>query len=214
MKHGPRSGFTILEVTISSTIFAAIMGAFVLALVATRKAQDDAEVVDLVSREALEVVETLRRELGRSGFENGFPLTYDADDVGADYQVFEHATPNGETERSDVVFRIPADADGDGWPDVENDGDVAWEDDPRAFVLRPNETGVNDLVQVAPDGQGATIGRHVESVTYSSPAETNFEIPLDCMRVEVVTASIAADGQVRRSQLSAVVKLHNGGLSP
>ncbi len=213
MKRGSRCGFTIIEALISSTLFVSIMGAFVLSLFAAERARDDAEVADQLNREALEVIETLRRDLSRSGYENGFPLSYDEDDIGQDYGTFVHAAPHGEQERCDVVYRLPADDDGDGWPDVDVDGDVTWEGDPRAFVLVPNQYGTNDFMRIAADGQSSTVARNVESLRYSSPAETAFAIPLDCMRVELGLRA-DSEGIPQRVRMSAVIRLENGGLAP
>lgn len=213
MKPGSRSGFTVLEALISSTLFVVIMGGFALSLLASQRARKSVETSAMLNQGALEVVEIVRRELSRSGYENGFPLTYDGAEVASDYPLFEHAAPHGALARCDVVYRLPADEDGDGWPDVDVNGNVAWEEDPRAFVLVPNEQGSNDFVRVAADGTTATVARNVESVTYSNPSETQFAIPLDCTRVEVVMRA-TSDGVPERLSLSAVVKLGNGGLAP
>jgi hypothetical protein len=213
LKTAHESGFTLIEALISSTLFVVVMGGFVLSMVATQRARKTVEATGVLNCEALEIVETVRGELSRSGYENGFPLTYDGNEIGKTYPLFEHDEPHGQAERSDVVYRLPADDDGDGWPDVEADGNVLWEDDPRAFALVPNERGTNDFVRLAADGRATTVARNVESVSYSDPSETQFAIPLDCARVDLVL-SAAADGAPQRVRLSAVVKLANGGLAP
>jgi type II secretory pathway pseudopilin PulG len=212
MKAAPRDGFTLVEALVSSTLFIAIMGAFALSLVSAERARADAEVTERLHREALEALDGLREELSRSGFENGFPLAYD-DDVAADYAVFAHATAHGANERCDLVYRLPADADADGWPDVEEDGSVVWEEEPRAFLLVPNDSGTNDLVRRSADGASVTVARNVATLRYSTPAETGFAIPLDCLRVEVGMSAIE-DGRPYRFDVTTVVRLQNGGLAP
>jgi hypothetical protein len=205
----------VIEAVISTAIFVVLMGVFVRSLFSAQEAQDGAEATERLQRSSLDVVETVRQELSRSGFEGGLPLLYDGD-IGGDYDDYAHAPAhdrNGaDVERCDIAYRLPADGDGDGWPDVDADGGVIWEADPRAFVLAPDGSGSNAFMHLLPDGRRSTIARNVERVTFSTPAQTNYAIPLDCMSVTVVLRE-GRGGQARQEQLAFVVKLRNGGLS-
>ncbi len=216
MRRGSRSGFSVIEAVVSTFIFAGIMGIFVRSLYSAHEAQEGIETSERLDRNALEVVQALREELSRSGFADGFPVLYDGD-IGDDYPDYEHEPAldryGDKVEACDIAYRLPADDDLDGWPDVDDDGNVLWEDEPRAFVLAPDGSGSNAFSRLLPDGRRVTIARDVERVTVSTSAQTNYAIPLDCLSVTVVLRE-GRGGQAQQRQLTFIVKLRNGGFSP
>jgi hypothetical protein len=191
------------------------MGLFVHSLYAAEEAQAGIEAAERLDSNALDVVKAVRTELGRSGFENGFPVLYDGD-IGDDHPEYEHEPAldrNGQVlQACDIAYRLPADEDQDGWPDVAADGLVFWEEDARAFVLVPDGSGSNDFVRLLPGGWHNTIARGVERVTFSTPADAGYEIPLDCLGVTIVLR-VGRGGRAQHRQLDFIVKLRNGGLS-
>lgn len=216
MKRGARAGFTLLEAILSVTFFGALMGAFVMALQSTNAASEQVRSQSRLIQEGLEVLDSVRTRLTRSGWSVDYPAIYDGNEVGIDYPDYAHGVPedrNGETVPScDLVYLLPADDDDNDWPDVE-DGVTQWEAEPRLFCLVPNDQGTNDFVAWEPDGTRRTLARHVESVTFSNPAMTGYTIPLDCVHLAVTLRS-GEGGEASEERFTSIIRLANGGLAP
>lgn len=216
MRRGARAGFTLLEAVLSVTFFGALMGAFVMALKSTNTARERVHSQSRLIQEGLEVLDSVRARLTRSGWSDDYPAIYDGNEVGIDYPDYEHGVPEDRegnvVQACDLVYVMPADDDGDGWPDVV-DGVTQWEAATRLFCLEPNDRGTNDFVVRDADGTRRTVARNVETATFSSPAMTGYAIPLDCVHLALTLRS-GAGGSASEERFTSVFRLANGGLAP
>ena len=214
MKLHSRSGMTLVEIMISMAIFATTMLAFGASLKATKDTQDLVVIQDRLNRSGLKALKALRQELMRSGFENGYPQIFDGNQIGNDYGNLAHDVPldsNGAAVAAcDIVFRQPADADDNGWPDTL-DGSPVWEANPCAFTVMPDTDGWNRLVRTDVDGNTRIVSRDLESLTFEPPSATGFAIPMNSMRVTLVLRAPGPSGQDVTQTFSMVVALQNGG---
>lgn len=213
---GRRSGQTLIELIVSLVIFGSVMSTFVAAIHSMKTTQETAETESVLVSRGLRALSALRLDLERTGFESGFPQVHDPADIAEDFPEFEHAHPldaDGQPIGAcDLVFRMPSDLDQDGWPDVQNDGTVDWDSAAHAFLLIAGDGGTNRLVRVDADGTRRTIVRNVEQLTFETPSDTGFEIPLDSLRLTLVLVRRGPHGLDYRETFAAVVQLRNGGL--
>ena len=210
-----RAGFTLVEAAISVTVFAGILGAFLVSLNSAQDAQSVTEAEAQVQRDALRSIAVLRTDLSRAGYENGFPELFDGDEISATYPEFDHdetLDPDGlPMEQCDLVLRNPADDDRDEWPDLDVNGSVVW-DDPVAFLLVPDGEGTFNLVRRTTAGAQRVLARRLTRVLFEDPEDTLFSIPLDCIRVTLDFRVPGARGVAQSASFGLVVELRNGGI--
>ena len=217
------AGFTLLEAAISITLFGTVMMGFAMAVDSLRRDEKAANADFQLARDGFAALERVGQELERTGLRAGYPQFFDDGSVGGSFASLEHmapdisqeATARGEPTSREIVFQVPADADGDGWPDLVGSDSIAWQPVDVAFVLVPDGNGLNELRRIASDGSNRRITGNVEQVLFESPADTGFAIPLDSVRVRITVANrTASHGRVSRRTFQAVYQMHNGDPIP
>ncbi len=220
MRARRRSGFTLIEVTISLSLVATVLFGLGL-LIQTFGGSSRTESVGLsLSADALEILATVTEDLGRSGFVTlggeDYPLFFPAGEPPAGFEDFEHEEPHrigdDPEESREILFPMPADADGDNWPDMAG-SEVAWEAVPIAYLLVPADDGTNTLIRRGVDGVDRTISRSVQEVRFEDPEDTGWEIPLNTVRVTVVLGAQDFDGRLITREASAEIALMNGWIA-
>jgi type II secretory pathway pseudopilin PulG len=212
MKPTHKSGFTIVEAAISIALFTVLLSAFAQSVGSALNTKQRFEAEQSLALDAFRSVESIRGELRRSGFSGGFPQFFEDDDVGGTFPAFAHArahpAPDGGQTAREIVFRLPADGDGDGWPDVTAAREVDWDAVDIAYVLRPAADGTNEIWRMSSAGEAAVVARRVVSMLFEDSAETGFAIPLNCVRLRIVLVAEASAGGHRRV-VESVIRLPN-----
>ncbi|QDU69990.1 PulJ/GspJ family protein [Engelhardtia mirabilis] len=211
-----RRGFTLIEISITLTLFGSIVGAFLLATTRSRSLTDTQSIRLDLEAEVLDVVRNLRRELGRSGYATvdgqDFPLIFDpGQSVLVDFQ---HDDPQAlsEVDPTELAYLVASDADGDDWPDLDADNAVQWSDERRALLLVPNAQGFNDLVLRSTEAADRILSRRALYLRCETTSDTGFEIPLRGVRVQFVLGRQEPNGRELTRTSTEVFVLANGGL--
>lgn len=217
-----RSGFTVIELTISIALLGSLMLVYMSTVDRSFKAQEQAEAYFLLRSRALSAMSAMREDLGRAGYATAagtdYPGVFQTDEVGNEFPAFAHAAPLAlhdedlAAPNTDLVFVLPDDADGDGWPDLTAAGEPAWSAVDLAYLLTPDQSGLNVLKRYSSGGATTTIARGVLWVDFDTPSTSAFEVPLGCMRVRLALGT--TDGGVIRETYvhEMTVRLRNGGL--
>lgn len=223
-RRSPRAGFTVIEASISIAILGVLMLVYLSTVDRSYDSQEQAEAYFRLRARAMHAMSMMREDLSRAGYtEQGgiqYPSLYQADEVvGDDFVVFDHAISHAlydEAENgipnTDVVFVLPQDADGDGWPDVTAAGTPDWGASEIAFLLVPDQFGTNTLRRVTADGAIETIARSVSWVDFDSPTTSAFEVPLGCLRVRLALVEMEGSQVLETYEHVMTVRLRNGGL--
>ena len=222
MKHlrpHSQSGFTVVEAMLSSLLLSSLLYGFVTLTQRAQAGQDEIERVFTEEITFLNAVNDIRTELQRSGFvDDGsdYPMVFPNNTVGNHDAAFAAAAPHahedGNTTSQDIVFLVGQDADGDGWPEYDADGNMDWALEEAAFLLVPDATGGNTLQRRMSDGTSRDMLGGVTRAVFDDPDSAAFAIPLGCVRLEL--EMIAMRGGEERYRLSRIVtvRLRNGGL--
>lgn len=213
-----RAGFTILEAVIAVALFSMLLGGFLLSVDRMGRAQDSSDVRYTLAVDALDAVRSITTEVRRTGYVtlagDQMPVFFDDGAPGAAYAAFAHgALQSGESVR-EIVYRIPEDADADGWPDLDAGDEVVWEAVDRAIVCASLGDGTDALTLSTSDGGRTILARDVASIVFETPAQTGFDIPLDALRFTLRLRRSAADGTAYEFESQRVVRLRNGGFAP
>jgi hypothetical protein len=141
-------------------------------------------------------------------FEPGFadPLFAVHDHVQANQQADADDYDFGATR--EIVFRLPADADVDGVPDVDAGGSLVWDVREFSFVVVTNADGVNELQRRIDGLQPEVIARYVERVVFST-RQFSPTVPLGSVRVEIFFRQPDENGLVHRYSIETVVRMRN-----
>lgn len=186
MKHTRRGGFMFLEMTITLSIFAGLLTLFALSLRTTEADRELQEHIDLAREDAAKALLQIREALTQTQVVSGFPAIFPGNTIGATYPVLAHGAANITPPTpmcQELAYLMPADADGDGWPDVTAGGSLAWAANPGAITCVGNADGTNRTRIVAEDGTARVISRRIRSVVVEDSASTGFTIPLQALRV-------------------------------
>lgn len=108
-----------------------------------------------------------------------------------------------------IVIACPNDVDRDGVPDLDEDGEIDWDDGAIVYRLVPLADGTNDLVRTDPEGVDDVLAHGVERVVFDDSTSSNFDIPLDAVRVRIFFRETDEAGLVQRYRVSRVVRLKN-----
>ena len=217
-----QAGFSLLEGAISLSVFAVLMGGYMITMSRMSESTDASALEHELLVDCGRVMSAITSDLRRSGYENvdgiDMPVFFDAGDPPAAFAEFGHDVPHdpfGDGLTREIVFSLPEDADGDGWPDLEADrSGPVWSDDYVAYQLVPELDGTNSLRRLTSAGDATTLSRNVTQLIFESPADTGFLIPADTLRVTLVLRRAARNGAVRRIQIQEVVQLFNGWIAP
>lgn len=215
-----RAGFTIVEVAVTVLLFTTLMSSFVISVNRLGQEHNSNTVEYELARDALEGMRTITTELSRAGFVSqggvDYPAVIRANNY-TDFPTFAHAAPHlvhGAQQSTQLVYVLPADADSDGWPELVTNSEPSWGATEFGYVLEPEADGTNTLRLRGSDGSNRVILRDVARVSFETPQDTGFAIPLNAVRVRLEFARTTPEGTVLRRQVEEVVRLRNGGLAP
>jgi len=223
--HG-RSGTTIVEIAIASTVLLMTAGATITAISDMRGAALIATTSSQLSEKGERAMAQIIEDLARSGvatrdgnvyphlFDNGDADTaFDHHDYVCATQAAEPGDPDYVVTRS-IVFLQPADNDplGDpehGRPDVDANGRLVWDASEFSYVV-VTINGRNYLQRLTDAGSPATICSDVEWIRFDDSTTPGVNTPLDALRVRLGLRAVDGDGRALTWTSSAVVRLRNG----
>lgn len=213
-----RAGFTLAEAVLALTVFSALLGGFLLSVDRASKACDAAEMSHELALDAFDAVRSITRELSRTGYReldgSPVPVLFEDGHPGADHPAFAHEPPGSGEEVREILYRLPLDSDGDGWPDVDANGEAVWDATWYGLLCLRLSDGTDALVRRADDGTTTVLARDVARLVFETPGETEFAIPPDALRFTLTLRRRGPDGREYEYETQRVVRLRNGGLSP
>ncbi|QDU84475.1 hypothetical protein Pla163_15850 [Planctomycetes bacterium Pla163] len=225
---GPRSGFTVLELSISSLVLLLFTGTIVETLGSMRSGALNARVEDRAQEYARRAIDSIVDDLSYSGLISAggrsYPLLFDDGAIDPDYDTYDliahdPALENSKAGRDDfgvnreIVMLHPADVDGDGVPDIADivDGQLVWDDaQPISYTLETDLSGDNVLIRRQGNTSERIVARGVERVRFLNSQDTGFQIPLDAVRVELHLMLFDDNGHAYRYRAETTVRMRNG----
>lgn len=228
-----RSGFTLIEVAIATTVLLVISGALITALNGLRGTAVTGDVTSRLTeageKALLRIVEDLRRS-GRVNQGTAYPYTFEDgdspfDDIHDHLPADEHAE-NGEPDFGpdrEIVLLLPRDEDTlgpppvvgvpDNTPDLDGNGELIWGLEQFSYVLETWPDGINRLERRT-DGAapGQVVASWVERVLFDDFNTAPLEIPNSgTVRVRIWLRQPDSRGTVHRWFGEAMVRMRNGG---
>ena len=210
------------ELMISMTLLLILSGALVESLSNVRRlsvsSENRATLQTMADAALLEVIQDLRRSGSQELAGKTYPYVFDGGAPTMAFIAHAHDPAGGTAEAGDndfgidreVVYLLPADADGDRRPDIDVDGSLMWGADEISFVVVTRADGINYLERRVNAGTPRVVGHHVERMVIDTAESSGFAIPLDSIRVRLFFRRTDTNGHLMRYRNEAVVALRNG----
>jgi len=215
--NNSKSGVTLVEIMLSATLLAIISATMLESLARFQEAGKAISKEFTLERRSSDVAMRITKDLGRSGFavvdEQQYPMIMSAGQGASFSSDFSHDTVHSQKGESDeLIFCLPEDLDGDGWPDIQGNK-PSWSSNRVSYFLRPSSNNRNVLIRAQQGGRQEVVCRGVARFELETPAQTGYEIPLDSIRM-TLTLSAENGGQQFEKTTQEVIQLRNGGLAP
>ncbi len=215
-------GFTLVEGMISFTVFALLLSAFMRSFEHFNQLTEQTSREYQANAQTIQALSAISEELERSAYVTvggiAFPRLIEGVDQVNRPVVFGHAPPSAtegdNIASNDLWYVLPFDGDGDGWPDLDAARSPVWDPTTYALMLVPDGTGTNDLVRRSSAGAQTVLARHVSSIRFEDPVAASWEIPLETLRVRIVTALPTERGGAMTRRSETVISLRNGRFVP
>ena len=220
-RGGSRAGMTLVEMMLGMSLITFLMWGFFTLVEGSVKETGAISAEQAVYQANQVALEKVRKELRISGFATvdgvAYPELFQGNDVGLTYGVFDHdeAVDLGadDPQAVEIVYRIPADDDGDGWPDLDG-ADVAWSTEIRCLAMVPSGDGeTNEVVRLSNEGPTLTLARNVRRFVVEDPEDTGWRIPLSAVRTTLEFEAFD-DRSANTVVGTEVIVLKNGGNAP
>ena len=219
--HAPRAAFTLLELLIGVSLLLLLVGSLTHSLRSLRRSATYADMDGELRGQGQRAMRAILKSLKPSGFATvggvAYPHLFLDGDAGGAYAPSAHPVPvhaalAGDPDfgpNREMVFVQPADADGDGRPDIDAAGRLVWSGDQFSYVVVTRPDGVNVLQVRTNGGTPRAVASHVERITFDDNASSGFQVPLRSIRVRIWFRKTDETGAVHRSFTESVVKLRN-----
>lgn len=221
-QKGSRSGFSLLEASFATALLILVFGGLAAAIRSMQQLAHTAKERGAVQTEGqdalVEIVQDMRRSAVTLAAGVRYPILYTDGDPGPGYPEFTHLPANKSGEPNDedsgpdqaILFLLPRDEDGDRRPDVNENGELIWDDAVHGYVLVTGPDGVNRLERRQEGQPARVVARFVERLVFDDAASSNWEIPLGSVRVRLFFRKPDASGQVQRFFTEGIIALRNG----
>ena len=223
----PRAGFTILELTISSTLLVMMVASLALSLSRLSSLQKSIETEIRLQDMASSALATILDDLRRSAFvdANGvtYPHLFEDGNAALEFNQHDHqpaiqAAQPGDPDFGpirEIVFVLPDDADGDGVPDLDPSGEVIWTAQEFSYVLNTGADGINRLERRTDALEPATVAQFVERVEFDSGPNagnsipTELTMPFNTVRVRIWFRAVDGNGHLHTYFVQASTRFRN-----
>jgi hypothetical protein len=220
---GRRGGFSLVEMMIGSAILFVLGFALIESTTSLRRLTESGAVDARLQELAHRALKTVLTDLRRTGFADlggglAYPHVFEGGDAAAAFDAHDHAPSVQHAEAGDpdfgpsreIVFRLPADADADGVPDLDGDGNLVWDGAEFSYVLVTRPDGINYLERRVDGANPRALAHHVERVTFETSAQDPAGIPVGAIRVRIWLRDRDDRGIWHRFATEALVDPRNG----
>lgn len=218
------AGFTLIEVTIATAMFGALMAAFVMigsmTLGAYAEESSRASLFTSGTRALARIQgdlrETGRRTVGAGGQQRSYPYLFTDGGASGYFAPYAHTpiAPNVEPgspangPSREIVFLQTKDLDGDGYPTDHATGQTEWGPDDFLYVLRKGASNVNELVRETNGNFAEILARHVERMVFDDQT-TDATLGPNVVRVRLFLVSKDVHGQPVSVTLESLINMRN-----
>ena len=119
----------------------------------------------------------------------------------AQHDAEEGTVAHGTTK--EIVFRLAADVDGDGYKTDASTGQIEWSADEISYQLRTDDEGVNYLERRVNNAAPEVIASHVERITFDT-IYSDSSVPYGQVRVVIHLRKTDTDGRVIKASYSSI----------
>jgi len=215
-----RRGLTLIEIAIGLSLVTIVLAMVAQAVGGLQRLGTDGEIQAQLASSGNRALRSVLSDLRQTGFVSDagldFPHLFTDGDAGPGFDVHDHAAAQtlvdyGPAGSREIVFRMPADADSDGVPDLDGNGALVWDAADFSYVLVTGADGVNTLQRRTDGAAPRTVARHVDRLIVDNSITSGFQIPVDALRVQIDMAIQDASGTVHTLSLQGIVRARNGG---
>ncbi|TAJ17988.1 MAG: type II secretion system protein [Planctomycetota bacterium] len=211
-----RAGFTITEMAISAVVLLILGAGIAQSSGALRQAMTGGQAADVQMTDAISALDAIRADLMSSGFVDEFPHTFAKGVAGAGFEIHNHQPAAKHAKGNDpaagddreIVFARPADADGDGVPDIDGVGNLVWDGAQYSFVRVDDATGTPVLERRIDGVTDRVLARNVERVQFETQTD-DASVPAQTVRVTLHMRRTTPGGGVQKYFAQSMVKLRN-----
>jgi prepilin-type N-terminal cleavage/methylation domain-containing protein len=211
-----RNGFTLLEMAASLTLISLVtLGFAELHAQGQRLVQITDDEYELAT-DLADALRTIEDDFTRSGFVEAAGEEFPQRRTGADA---ETATMNAEwpallsAESTEFELVLPADANGDDWPDLDAQRELVWDATRITYSFEDGGDGRARIVRRVQGGQTTNILTGAVRFVFEDPSATGWTIPMQHVRVSITAERVGARGFVSQRTATRVFRLPNGGLA-
>lgn len=218
-----RAGFTLVETMIGTAILFVLGLALIESTTSLKRVTESGAVDARLQEQAQRALKTILVDLRRSGFADlglgaAYPHVFEDGDAAEFFDAHDHAPAAQHAEPGDadfgpsreIVFRLPADGDSDGVPDLDGAGEMVWDATDFSYVLVTRADGINYLERRRNAGSPKVLAHHVERVAFETSAEDPVGIPVGAIRVRIWLRDRDDRGTWHRLFTEAMVDPRNG----
>lgn len=211
-----RAGFTITEMAVSAVVLLLLGAGIAQSSGALRQAMGGGQTRDVQLTEAISALEAIRVDLKRSGFVDDYPHTFAKGVAGAGFEIHNHEPATKHAKGNDpaagddreVIYALPADADGNGVPDVNGVGGLVWDAAEYSIVRVDDATGTPVLERRINGVTDRVLARNVERIQFETQAD-DAAVPAQTVRVTLHMRQTSPGGTVQKYSAQSMVKLRN-----
>src|SRR5262245_45880089 len=221
--NAARGGFTLVEAMISIAILGVMGVAFTSSMRSMANLTHAGSARSHIQREAATALGTILDDLRRSAFiEVGglaYPHLFEDGDPGGAFELHKHAVPPGESTAKDydfnggvtreIVLVLPQDADQDGIPDIDGNGQLLWGTDEISYVLNQDASGARVLERRVNAANPDAIAGSVERVVFDNAESSGWVIPINAIRVRIYFRGLDEVGRQVRYSVEGMARLRN-----
>lgn len=211
-----RAGFTMTEMAVSAVVLLILGAGIAQSSGALRNAMTGTQSGDVLMTDAIAALDAIRDDLKSSGFVAAYPHMFTNGDAGLGFEIHDHEPATKHAKGKDpaagddreVIFVRPADADGNGVPDVNGVGGLVWDAVEYSYVRVDDAKGTPVLERRVDGVTDRVVARNVERVQFEAPGPGS-TVPPQTVRVTFHMRRTAPGGAVQKYFAQTMVKLRN-----